>query len=158
MVRKDDALTDIDAPDIPDLDEGSGEEESRPYLVLWGDAVAPREVGISIAVTAAAALSVFLLARHALSALGAEKVVDGYALLAGLVTCVAAGAVSAKLFKPKRTFAESGIDEDRHAVLAELSTPEALARVPAEYVDEMRELGLHESAAENRATSRRKTT
>lgn len=148
MTGNENTATHRAASDTAARDGGGADRQESRYLVLWGDAVDTKQLGTSIALTSTAALAAFLLARTVFSALGAEEIVDGYALLAGLLTCVAAGAVCARVFRPKRVFVEAGFDEDRHELLAELSSPEATAGVPAEYLDEMRELGLFERGAD----------
>ncbi|GAA1194806.1 hypothetical protein [Prauserella alba] len=120
------------------------DEDSRPYLVLWGDAVAPKELGRSLLVAVPVALAAFVLAQQVLSGTGNEQVVDGYALLVGLAACVATGALCAKLFTPKRVFAESRSDGTRSGLPPEFSTPEAVSGLPDEYIEEMREIGLYE--------------
>lgn len=122
----------------------SGDVEPRPYLVLWGDAVAPRELGRSLLLAVPVALGAFLLAQQVLSGSGDEQVVDGYALLVGLAACVVTGAVCAKLFAPKRVFVDSGSNSARPDLPPEFSSPEAVADLPEQYVAEMREIGLYD--------------
>src|SRR5690606_42134769 len=82
----------------------SGDVEPRPYLVLWGDAVAPRELGRSLLLAVPRALGAFLLAPQVLSGSGDEQVLDGYALLVELAASEVTGAGSAKLLAPTREF------------------------------------------------------
>ncbi|MBB3049944.1 hypothetical protein FHS23_000939 [Prauserella isguenensis] len=124
----------------------SGDAEATPYLVLWGDAVAPKELGRSLILAVPVALAAFLLAQQVFSGTGNQKVADGYALLVGLAACVVTGAVCAKLFTPKRVFVESHSDDVRPDLAPELSSPEAVSGLPEQYIAEMREIGLYGSA------------
>ena len=68
-------------------------------------------------------------------------------MLIGLAGCLAAGALCAVLFKPKRIVVEHAVDEaDRMEVLRQLGEEQggigAIADLPASARDELKELGL----------------
>jgi hypothetical protein len=141
-------------PDTPTTSTGSTSDE--PYVVVWNDAVDLRQLAIAIVICVGIGLPSFLGARAPFtSMLGTPALAGGYALLVGLIGCVAAATICAKLFRPKRTFHAgegspdgSSTDEgaDHAAALAELErmggTAEAFIELPLRVQAEMTELGL----------------
>lgn len=118
----------------------------QPYTVVWNDAVDLRHLTASIVICTGISLPVFLVARSLFAPLAATPALaGGYALLVGLLACVASAALCSRLFRPKRTF---GTEEraNRETVLAELErlggTAESFAELPAHVQAEMTELGL----------------
>ena len=114
---------------------------------VWGDVVDLRHLAQAIAVGACVSLAAYLLAGRLLSTVvAAQDVARSYAMLAGLLGCVAGGAICAGLFRPKRIVTELGampmdLDGDETSLDGSWSA-EAQATLPASVLAEMRELGL----------------
>ena len=131
----------------PDASAERGSKgDDQPYTVVWNDAVDLRQLAGAVVICVGIGLPAFLAARAFFTAnLSAPALSGGYALLVGLLACVAAAAICARLFAPKRTFGTSG-GTDQAAALAELAamggTPEAFDELPAGVQTEMTELGL----------------
>jgi hypothetical protein len=96
--------------------------ETANLVDLWGDTVNLRHLGISLAVSVPISLGTFLLFVDIFAGLVAQPQISrAYAMLAGLVACLVTGAISARLFKPKRVITEEASDPVwRASVLAEL--------------------------------------
>jgi hypothetical protein len=148
-----------DPPATPTTPGGdTGGTADKPYVVVWNDAVDLRQLGASIVLCTGVGLPAFLAARALLTrTLGTPALAGGYALLVGLVACIAAATICARLFRPKRTFGAadgstadtggSGAEGADHAAArAELErmggTAEAFTQLPPRVQAEMTELGL----------------
>jgi hypothetical protein len=117
---------------------------------VWGDVVDLRQLGIAIIVGAVISLGVYFIAGRIFAAT-VEVVAVGraYAMLAGLIGCVAGGVVCAKLFPPKRVVIESEADPSWRAdamdqLAAETGTIGRIEDVPPVVAEEMKELGLYD--------------
>jgi hypothetical protein len=93
-------------------------------------------------------LAAFEAGRVALSSVVADAAIArAYAMLIGIGGCLAAGALCAMLFKPKRVVVDQTVDEaDRMEVLRQLGEEQggigAIADLPASARAELKELGL----------------
>ncbi|SCW68424.1 MULTISPECIES: hypothetical protein [unclassified Pseudomonas] len=121
---------------------------------LWGDTVNGRHLIYAIAIGASVSLSAFFLAKHLLVGwVDNVQMAKAYAMLVGIVGCLVGGAISAKLFKPKRNVVEHQADPAwRAKVLAELQDEfgdlGSLSDLPAETLAELHEMDLYEVFAE----------
>lgn len=114
---------------------------------VWGDTVDLGDLAKAIAIGAVVSLAAYLIAGRVFPAfVAAPDVARSYAMLVGLIGCVAGGAICARIFRPKRivteqaavTLAPAGDDSD----LEGSWSAEAEATLPASVLAEMRELGL----------------
>lgn len=122
------------------------DEVAQPYVLVWNDPVDLKQLSTSVVICSTLSLTTFLLARSLIGrVVSTESLTGGYALLAGLVGCVAAAAFCARLFRPKRTFSDEA-NSRRSAAVAELEalggTAEAFDQLPDTVKDEMVEIGL----------------
>ncbi|GAB3697655.1 hypothetical protein [Saccharopolyspora tripterygii] len=131
-------------------------------IEVWGDTVDTRHMGMSIALGAGIAAPTFLLARAYFTATVADTTLaESYALLLGLVACLVAAVIAARLFKPKRIVREnSTITESRREALeviaadgGEWTDP---AELSAEVQEELRLLGLYDVLAEAHEDAKRR--
>lgn len=132
-----------------------------PLVEVWGDTVDIRHLGWSVVLGIAISLGAFALANHVLTAYVQDAAMSrAYAMLVGLAGCLVAGAVCAKLFKPKREVVEESSDlASRAAVLDQLAAEAgglgSVEDLPEEVAAEMKELGLYDVfAAHERRVSR----
>lgn len=123
----------------------------KPELYeVWGDTVDSTHLIISIFIGACVSLGTFYLAQHLLLGIvESAQMARAYAMLTGILGCLAGGVISAMLFKPKREVVEDMADATfREAVLAELTAEHGtlgkLDELPAEVVAELRELALYD--------------
>lgn len=129
---------------IPERVTDQQQTTAPEYTVIWNDAVDLRQLGAAILLCVGIGLPTFLLSRALLSGAGLPpSLVSGYALLIGLVGCVAGAIICARLFRPKRVLADA---DDQQPALVELElmggTAAAFADLPTEVQQEMRALGL----------------
>jgi hypothetical protein len=124
---------------------------ARPrYVEVWGDTVDATQLGWSVVLGIVISFGAFELALWLLQPVVAEAAMArAYAMLAGLGGCLVAGAVCAKLFKPKRIVVEEASDEGRRAALIERLVAEsgpqgAIETLPRYVVAEMKEVGLYD--------------
>ncbi|MGH8782039.1 hypothetical protein [Paraburkholderia sp.] len=129
----------------------AGEATNPTTLVeVWGDTVDLHHLAWSVALGVAISLGAFEAGQRALAVIVHDAaIVRAYAMLVGLAGCLLAGAICARLFKPKRTVVEHTADEaERMNVLAQLAAEAGgigrLADAPASARAEMEELGLLE--------------
>ncbi|RCV57575.1 hypothetical protein [Marinitenerispora sediminis] len=138
-----------------------GHQDDQSYVEVWNDTVDLRHLAASLVIGVVGGLPLFLLARAVLRGwLDTLALADGYALLAGLAGCLAAGAVCARRFPPKRVFTDDAETSAalRRAALAELArdtdttTPDLL---PAAVRSELAELDLLEDRADSETGAQR---
>jgi len=116
---------------------------------VWGDTVNGRHLIYAIAIGAAVSLSAFFLAQHLLLGwVENVQMAKAYAMLVGIVGCLVGGAISAKLFKPKRSVVEHQADPAwRAQVLSELRAEFGdlgqLSDLPADTLAELHEMDLY---------------
>ncbi|AHL75442.1 hypothetical protein CH92_10100 [Stutzerimonas stutzeri] len=123
----------------------------KPELYeVWGDTVDSGHLIIAIIIGACISLGTFYLAQHLLLGIvESAQMARAYAMLTGILGCLAGGVISAILFKPKRDVVENMADPTfRQQVLAELTAEHGtlgrLDELPAEVVAELRELALYD--------------
>lgn len=131
----------------------------KPELYeVWGDTVDGRHLICSIAIGATVSLSAFFAAQELLSHwVASPQMARAYAMLVGIVGCLAGGAISAALFKPKRHVVEQQADSAwRSEVLKELQSEFGdlgrLSDLPPETLAELREMDLYDLFAEHEKT------
>lgn len=128
-------------------------KESK-FVEVWGDTVDIRHLGWSVALGIAISLGAFFVANRLLAAYVPDAAMArAYAMLVGLGGCLLAGAVCAKLFKPKRqvveqAFATAGREEVLAQLAAETGGVGRVADLPPAVVAEMKELGLYDLFAD----------
>lgn len=124
---------------------------ARPrYVEVWGDTVDAGQLGCSVLLGIVVSFGAFELALRLLQLVVVEAAMArAYAMLAGLGGCLAAGAICARLFKPKRIVVGQASDEGQRAELIERLVDEsgprgAIANLPHYAVAEMKEAGLYD--------------
>ncbi|MER5389535.1 hypothetical protein [Saccharopolyspora sp. NPDC002686] len=127
--------------------------EPEQYVQVWGDAVNPKHLWLSVLLGAATGLAALLVAGWALrDAAVSPELRDGYALLAGLLGCLVAAVVCAKLFPPKRIVHEHALSpEDHQAAIAEVLAASGAGSTGAlspHAERELRSVGLHDAFAQ----------
>lgn len=121
---------------------------------VWGDTVDGRHLICSIAIGASVSLGAFFTAQHLLSGwVESLQMARAYAMLVGIVGCLAGGAISAALFKPKRIVVEHLTDPAwRAKILVELQNEfgplGSLSDLPAATIAELREMDLYDLFAD----------
>ncbi|SAK97960.1 hypothetical protein [Caballeronia ptereochthonis] len=132
----------------------SAETTDYRLVEIWGDTVDTRHLAWSVVLGIAISYGAFAIANRVLAAhVPDAAMARAYAMLVGLAGCLVAGAVCAKLFKPKREVIEEAHGAaGREAVLAQLASEAGglgrVADLPPAVVAEMKELGLYELFAE----------
>lgn len=131
---------------------------------VWGDTVDSGHLIMSILIGACVSLGTFYLAQYLLlGVVESEQMARAYAMLTGILGCLAGGVISAVLFKPKREVVEHLADLTfRQQVLADLAAEHGtlgrLDELPPEVVAEMRELALYDLFREAEAAERNDAT
>ncbi len=122
---------------------------------VWGDTVDGRHLVYSIAIGATVSLSAFFLAQYLfLGWVANEQMARAYAMLVGILGCLAGGAISARLFKPKRHVVEHQADPAwRAQVLIELQAEFGdigkISDLPPATIAELREMDLYDLFADH---------
>lgn len=130
---------------------------------VWGDTVDRRHLAMAMAIGATVSLATFFVAQTLLlSLVESAQMARAYAMLVGILGCLAGGIISAWLFKPKRDVVEGAADPAfRQQVLADLQAEHGtlgrLDELPAEVIAELRELALYDLFAEAQASEARHT-
>ncbi|WP_434563153.1 hypothetical protein [Pseudomonas sp. Z4-20] len=121
---------------------------------VWGDTVDGRHLLYSMGIGAVVSLGAFFLAQHLLVGwVASAQMARAYAMLVGIVGCLAGGAISAALFKPKRHVVEIVADPAwRSKILLELQNEYGplgrLSDLPPATLAELRELDLYDLFAD----------
>jgi hypothetical protein len=121
---------------------------------VWGDTIDSRHLMYSIAIGAVISLTAFFGAKYLLVGwVENVQMARAYAMLVGIVGCLLGGAVSAKLFKPKRHVLEHQADPAwRAKALVELQNEFGdlgkLSDLPAATIAELREMDLYQLFAD----------
>lgn len=116
---------------------------------VWGDTVNGRHLMCAIAIGAVVSLGAFFIAQYLLVGWVANaQMARAYAMLVGIVGCLAGGAISARLFKPKRHVVEHQADPAwRAQVLLELEREFGdlgkLSDLPPATIAELKEMDLY---------------
>ena len=124
---------------------------------VWGDTIDGRHLAMSIGIGAVVSLGAYFAAQHLLHFLvESAQMARAYAMLIGILGCLAGGAISAKLFPPKRDVQENLADQGfREQVVADLlkeyGSLGRLEDLSAEVIAELRELELYELFREAQA-------
>ncbi len=132
----------------------SAETTEYQLVEIWGDTVDTRHLAWSVVLGIAISYGAFAIANRVLAAYVPDAAMArAYAMLVGLAGCLIAGAVCAKLFKPKREVVEEAHGAaGREEVLKQLGNEAGglgrVADLPPSVVAEMKELGLYELFAE----------
>lgn len=132
-------------------------EEKRktsPLLAdIWGDTVNLKHLGAAMAIGVALGFTFFWSGLQVVKAQYPDiqaSLQSAVALLVGILGCLLAAVVSAKLFPPKRSLSEQSFSiEDRERVLNELQLDRAaeaedMKVMPPDILAEMKELQLDE--------------
>ena len=84
------------------------EIKNEKYTEVWGDTVVLKELLYSCVIGVFLTMGMFFLGQKIFHNFeNIEKsLANGYALLIGVIGCIASGAICAKLFRPKRTVEE----------------------------------------------------
>ncbi|SAK51629.1 hypothetical protein AWB78_01139 [Caballeronia calidae] len=132
----------------------SAETMDYKLVEIWGDTVDTRHLAWSVVLGIAISYGAFALANRVLVAYVPDAAMArAYAMLVGLGGCLIAGAVCAKLFRPKREVIEqahgaAGREEVLKQLASEAGGLGRVADLPPAVVAEMKELGLYELFAE----------
>ena len=121
-----------------------GPDREGQLAEVWGDVVDLRHLAGAMVIGAGVSLGLYFIASHLFAAtVGSVEVGRSYAMLVGLLACVAGGAISARLFPPKRVMTEFGGRLGTSPI--EDGEGASSTGLPPETVDEMRALGLHDA-------------
>jgi len=117
---------------------------------VWGDVVDLRHLGAAVVIGGVISLGTFLIFTRIFAAtVAVPDVARAYAMLVGLLACVASGAICARLFAPKREVIETETDDNWRAnvmdqLASETGTIGDISELPPTVVREMKELGLYD--------------
>ena len=117
---------------------------------VWGDTIDVRDLALSITIGAVVSLGAYFAAQQVLHGLmESAQMARAYAMLIGILGCLAGGTISAKLFAPKREVRENVADQAfREQVVADLlkeyGSLGRLEELSDEVIAELRELELYE--------------
>ena len=121
----------------------------KKFAEVWGDTLVLKELFFSAILGIALTMAGYLLGvRYFAGIQGLSKsLITGYALMTGLIGCVAAGTIASKLYKPKRTVEDMIVQEDIAAVLkaGDMTLEEetlAMTNLDSQVLSEMQELNL----------------
>lgn len=127
----------------------------KPELFeVWGDTVDGRHLIYSIGIGAIVSLGAFFLAQYLFVGWVASlQMARAYAMLVGILGCLAGGALSAALFKPKRNVIEHLADPAwRSKILIDLQNEYgplgSLTDLPSATIAELREMDLYDLFAD----------
>ena len=86
----------------------------KKFAEVWGDTLVLKELFFSAILGIALTMAGYLLGvRYFAGIQGLSKsLITGYALMTGIIGCVAAGTIASKLYKPKRTVEDMIVQED----------------------------------------------
>lgn len=125
-------------------------ERSRQLAEVWGDVVDVAQLRWSVIIGIGLGLSAFLGSRlFFLQVASTPELAKTYALLVGLLGCLVAGAICARMFPPKRELVEELDDPAaRHVALAELAAETGdlgnVDDLPEPARQELRALGIYD--------------
>ena len=121
----------------------------KKFAEAWGDTLVLKELFFSAILGIALTMAGYLLGvRYFAGIQGLSKsLITGYALMTGIIGCVAAGTIASKLYKPKRTVEDMIVQEDIAAVLkaGDMTLEEetlAMTNLDSQVLSEMQELNL----------------
>ena len=126
------------------------EIKNEKYTEVWGDTVVLKELLYSCVIGVFLTMSMFFLGQNIFHSFeNIEKsLANGYALLIGVIGCIASGAICAKLFRPKRTVEEKFEFENIENILESAGITleeerEALSKLDSETIKELEDLELY---------------
>ena len=120
---------------------------------IWGDTVNLKHLAGAMIIGVVLGFSFYWTGLQIIKSLYPDiqiSLQQALALLVGIVGCLLAAVISAKLYPPKRILTEqSASQEDRRLILQELQIDQAqeaedMKSMPQDILDEMRELKLDE--------------
>ncbi|WP_296234479.1 hypothetical protein [uncultured Pseudomonas sp.] len=117
---------------------------------VWGDTVDSRHLVLAILVSSVVSLGTYALALWILAGiLDSAQMAKAYAMLFGILGCLAGGTICALLFKPKRDVIEHAADpafreQVVNDLLKEYGSLGRLEETSSEVIAELRDLGLYE--------------
>lgn len=124
--------------------------KGKPELTeVWGDTVVIKELFMAVIIGIVLTMGFYILGTKIF--VGNPNIetslAKGYSLLVGITGCILSGAVSAKLFKPKRNIEEKLEQDDIEDILKSAGMTieeeaEALSKVSPQIIAEMEELEL----------------
>ena len=121
----------------------------KKFAEVWGDTLVLKELFFSAILGIALTMAGYLLGvRYFAGIQGLSKsLITGYALMTGIIGCVAAGTIASKLYKPKRTVEDMIVQEDIAAVLkaGDMTLEEetlAMTNLDSQVLSEMQDLNL----------------
>ena len=121
----------------------------KKFAEVWGDTLVLKGLFFSAILGIALTMAGYLLGvRYFAGIQGLSKsLITGYALMTGIIGCVAAGTIASKLYKPKRTVEDMIVQEDIAAVLkaGDMTLEEetlAMTNLDSQVLSEMQELNL----------------
>lgn len=125
------------------------QEDVGKYMEVWGDTVAPKELGISALICVILTMAFFITGRNILTGMETldPGLAKGYSLLVGIVGTFIGAFISAKLFKPKRKIMIEAQEESIEEILAAAGMTideerEALSKVSPEVIRELEDYEL----------------
>ena len=134
------------APPIDLPDDGADQ-----LAEIWGDVVSRRQLGRALLIGAALSLAAYEIALRLFQGLTATPATDkALAMLAGILGCILAGAICARLFPPKRIVVDEVVGDAtwRREVLAQLEAEAGpigdIDTLPEAVIREMKEVGLYD--------------
>ena len=126
------------------------ETKNEKYTEVWGDTVVLKELLYSCVIGVFFTMGMFFLGKKIFQSFeNIEKsLANGYALLIGVIGCIASGAICAKLFRPKRTVEEKFEFENIENILESAGITleeerEALSKLDSETIKELEDLELY---------------
>ncbi|WP_325919593.1 hypothetical protein [Pseudomonas frederiksbergensis] len=134
----------------PEPSLGEGGPARQNLYEVWGDTIDVRDLAISIAIGAVVSLGAYFAAKLLMHSLvESAQMARAYAMLVGILGCLAGGAISAFFFKPKREVLEHQADQGfREQVVADLlkeyGSLGRLEDLSPEVTAELKELQLYE--------------
>lgn len=130
---------------------------ARPhqFAEVWGDVVDVVHLRWSLVIGCALGLPSYLLSSVLFRQIASPQLAKTYALLVGLLGCLVAGAICARLFAPKRDLVEELTDDAaREEALGELAAETgdlgSVDDLPEVTRKEMRDLGIYDLFADPR--------
>lgn len=117
---------------------------------VWGDVVDVRHLLGAVIIGGALSFATFFVFTKVFAGMvSSAALARAYAMLAGLIGCVASGVICARLYPPKRVISEVATDpawrlETMDQLAAETGAIGNVAELPQVVIDEMKELDLYD--------------
>jgi 2C-methyl-D-erythritol 2,4-cyclodiphosphate synthase len=122
---------------------------TKQFAEVWGDTLVLKELFLSAVLGIALTMAGYLIGVSYFAGIKglSKSLITGYALMTGIVGCVAAGVIASMLYKPKRTVEDMIVQEDIAAVLkaGDMTLEEetlAMNNLDKQVLAEMQELNL----------------